>query len=221
MSDSCTPSRPGWLHRRTTRFCLLSLLAISLAAGWMVYQRKRYHHFAVHDPGKVYRSAYLTPDVYAEMIRRYRIKTVVNLCNGNEKCDRVEGQREAVEGAGAELVELEFPNNDTWHTDDPAFREMERIFADPQKYPLWIHCVHGKERTVKALVIYDVKYRNMTAKGSLSAMPLWGTQHPWPIVAFSFAYEAMLRPLAARGSMPEENPEVATAGREKAASVKR
>ena len=29
----------------------------------------------------------------------------------------------------------------------------------------------------------------MTAKDSLATMPLWGREHPWPIVVFAYNYE--------------------------------
>ena len=45
----------------------LSIVALFLAVvagtgGWIYYQQHRFKHFAVHEPGMVYRSAWLAPD---------------------------------------------------------------------------------------------------------------------------------------------------------------
>jgi hypothetical protein len=170
----------------------LALLAVTVAAsvgGVLRYRHVRYRHFAVHEPGKVYRSAWVDADVFAELVGRYDVHTVVNLCLPGEMGDRNVAQRRAVEAAGARLIELPFPANDTWTTDWPSVRKMEEILADPDSYPIWIHCQHGRERTVKALAIYDIGQRGMTAEDSLEAMPLFGMDHPWPIVTFAHNYE--------------------------------
>ncbi len=172
--------------------CALLLLGGGVIA-WNVHQHHRYKHFAVHDPGKVVRSAWVDDDVFAELIPKYNIRTVVNLCYPGEMGDRNVGQRRAVEAAGARLIELEFPPNDTWDIAYPAVAEMERILTDETSYPLWIHCQHGRERTVKALAIYDIRLRGMTAKESLDAMPRFSMEHPWPVVAFAFGYESAVR----------------------------
>lgn len=154
-----------------------------------VHQHQRYWHFAVHDPGKVYRSGWLRSDVFEELVKKHKIRTVINLCDANEKCGRVNLQRKAVERGGARLVELVYPANNTWDTDYEVIRETEALFDDPANYPLWIHCYHGRERTVKALTIYDVRKRGLTAEVSLKRMPLWGRAHTWPIVVFAHQYQ--------------------------------
>lgn len=172
-----------------------TLLVLSLGAmaylSFTAYIHHRYKHFAVHDPGKVYRSAWLDADVFEEIVNRYEIKTVINLCYPGEMGEtRSEEQRAALARTGARLVELPFPSNHTWGTDYPAIDAMDEILADPANYPVWVHCQHGRERTVKALAMYDIKYRQLDAQTSLAQMPLFGGPHPWPIVAFAFNYQA-------------------------------
>ena len=121
--------------------------------------------------------------------RKHGVRTVVNLCDGNEKRGRVERQRAAVERGGGQLVELVYPANVTWDTNYEVVEQTEALFDDPQNYPIWIHCYHGRERTVKALTIYDVRQRQLTAAESLEQMPLWGREHTWPIVVFAHQYQ--------------------------------
>ncbi len=159
-------------------------------AGWQVYRHHRYKHFAIHEPGNVYRSAWVDADVFAELVEKHHVKTVVNLCFPGEMGDRNIEQRRAVEAAGAKLIEIQFPSNATWDVNYPSVAEMERVLDDPNNYPLWIHCQHGRERTVKALAMYDIRKRNMSAKSSLARMPRFDIDHPWPIVVFAYNYES-------------------------------
>ncbi len=171
---------------------LLTVAAVAAIAGGYFYQHhKRYKHFAVHVPGKVYRSAWVDAEVFAELIPEYHVKTVVNLCYPGEMGNRNVDQRAAVEGAGAKLIDLPFPPNDTWDVNYPSVAEMERILDDPASYPIWIHCQHGRERTVKALAIYDIRERHISARDSLKQMPLFGMDHPWHVVTFAHNYESL------------------------------
>ena len=51
----------------------------------------------------------------------------------------------------------------------------------------------GRERTVKALAMYDIRHRHMTAEKSLDSMPLFNIDHPWPIVVFAYNYQTKIR----------------------------
>jgi len=188
------PSRTKWLP-------ILLILALLSGGGWLAYQNKvRYKRFSIHDAGKVYRSSWLQPSAMGDVVTKYKIRTVLNLCDGDEKCRRIDDERAAVEAAGGRVVEIAFPSNATWHVESPLFDETERLFADPESYPILVHCFHGRERTVKALAIYDIQFRHMTAQASLAAMPVWGNGHPWPIIAFAFNYETKVREHAVRAA---------------------
>lgn len=183
----------------------VSVAVLVLAVGGYIYwSHQRYKHFAVHEPGKVYRSAWVDSDVFAELIPQYHVKTVVNLCYPGEMGDRNVAQHEAVEAAGAKLIDLPFPPNDTWDLDYQSVAEMERILDDPASYPIWIHCQHGRERTVKALAMYDIRERHLSAKDSLQQMPLFGMEHPWHVVVFAHNYETrqLEKTAAAKMSSP-------------------
>ena len=91
----------------------------------------------------VYRSAWLDGDVFREIIEKYQIRTVLNLCEPGELGEqRCIDQREAVRGSGARLIEMPMPAA----TLDPADPEIEKfvdLLSDPKNYPLLVHCQHG------------------------------------------------------------------------------
>ncbi len=196
LEDRTTsPQVPGVSRsaRRWRMLVLASVICGGVIGGFLYRQHHRYKHFAVHEPGKVYRSAWVDSAVFEELVPKYHIKTVVNLCYPGEMGNRSSTQRRSVEHAGAKLVDLPFPPNETWDLNYPSVAEMERILDNPANYPIWIHCQHGRERTVKALAMYDIRERHLSAKDSLQQMPLFGMPHPWHVVVFAHNYETLYR----------------------------
>jgi hypothetical protein len=156
----------------------LSVIALFLAVvagtgGWIYHQQHRFKHFAVHEPGMVYRSAWLAPDALAQIIETYQIRSVVNLCNPDEMTPAMwEGERKAVAGAGATLYAVPLPN--TVNVDPTAWKPHLDIMANPDNYPMLVHCQHGVTRTSMFLTAYDVIYRHKTAEDSLAVQPTFG-----------------------------------------------
>lgn len=166
------------------------ILLIVVAAGFGYRHHKRYKHWAAHDEGMVYRCAWLDPDVFAEQIEKYQIRSVLNLCNPNELGEqRCVDQRAAVQGSGAKLIELPMPA--TIDASDPAIEEFVEVLGNPNNYPMVVHCQHGVTRTAKVLAMYDILYRGQTAQQSLGAMPLFGRdQYSVSVQAFARDFEA-------------------------------
>ena len=184
------------MSRRALLFALAAVALGGTAAGGYAYRRHHaYKHVAVHDAGRMYRSGWCEPAVMAELIERRQIRAVVNLCAPGEMGEaRWAGEREAVRNAGAELLELNMPL-----TVDPADRELRThmaALADPDNYPMLVHCQHGVTRTAKILVMYDVAVRGLTAAESLAAQPTWGREdHNVHVRAFAGEFERARRAL--------------------------
>ena len=177
------------------------LLVGAIAGGLSYRHHKRYKHLAIHEPGMVYRSAWLEAEVFREVIEKYQIRTVLNLCEPDELgAQRCIDQRTAVRGSGARLVELPMPAA-MLDPADPAIQPFVDLLSDPQNYPLLVHCQHGVTRTAKVLVMYDILFRDMTAEQSLAAMPLFGREaYPVSVRVFAKRFEerhARLYPQAA------------------------
>lgn len=144
--------------------------------GWIYYQQHRFKHFAVHEPGMVYRSAWLDPDALAQLIETYQIRSVVNLCNPGEMTPTMwEGEQMAVASSGATLYAVPLPNS--IQIDPEAWTEHFKILANADNYPMLVHCQHGVTRTAMFLTAYDVIYRHKTAKESLAVQPMFGHVH--------------------------------------------
>lgn len=176
-------------QRRFWAVLLLVSAAALLAGGWAYRQHHRYKHVAIHDPGMMYRSAWLEPDVFSELIETHQIRTVVNLCRPNELKQRRALQRRAVADAGARLIEISMP--DDVHADNAAIRSCIELLGESRNYPMLVHCQHGVTRTAKFCAVYDVAFRGMSAEVSLESQPLFGREaHNVNVVAFAHNFEA-------------------------------
>ncbi|GAB4150175.1 MAG: hypothetical protein Tsb009_24850 [Planctomycetaceae bacterium] len=160
---------------RNYRYWILALVlsGVGISTFLLVRHHKRYKHLAVHEEGMMYRSAWLEPDAMSEVIEKYQIRTVVNLCNPGEMGeDRWIQERQAVTNAGARLIEIPMPL--TIDATDPIVAKHIEVLNDPNNYPMLVHCQHGVTRTAKFLTIYDILYRGKSAEDSLAAQPLFG-----------------------------------------------
>ena len=171
--------------RRRSLLGLSILSLILLASGYAYRQHKRYKHFEIHDPGMVYRSAWLDGEVFAELIEKHQFRSVVNLCNPDEMGhERTLDQRKAVLGSGAQLYELPFPVG--IEADAPEIQKYVEVLSNPSNYPMLVHCQHGVTRTAKLLAMYDILYKHETADHSLARMPLFG-RDAYNVSVYAFA----------------------------------
>ena len=178
------------MTRRTTALCLSVAAAVACACGAYAYHHHhRYKHLAVHDPGVVYRSAWLEPDALAEVIEQHDIRAVVNLCAPGETGEpRWAAERATVAGCGATLIEVEMPLS--VDPADPAIERHLAVLADPGNYPMLVHCRHGVTRTAKLLAMYDIALGGRTAEQTLAAQPTFGRdEHNAHVTAFVREFE--------------------------------
>jgi hypothetical protein len=188
-TDAATePPRMLLGHRARIALFAAAVLA-AIVGGYAYRNHARYRHVAVHEPGMVYRSAWVEPDVMSELIDKWQIRSVVNLCAPGEMGEhRWAVERETVRNAGARLLELPMPN--TVDPNDPGIAPHLAALSDPNNYPMLVHCQHGVTRTSKLLAIYDMCFRGMTCDQSLSKQPLFGRdQHNVNVQAFCHAFE--------------------------------
>jgi protein tyrosine phosphatase (PTP) superfamily phosphohydrolase (DUF442 family) len=137
------------------RICLLVLALLflgSLSVGvvyghWVVFN----HRFSTVAEGRIYRSGAMLPETLVDKVRRYGIKTVIDLRRYSNKVD---AERSALEQVGVRHFHIpsrQIPTNETME----AFFEVMDDHADP---PILIHCKHGEGRSVLFAAIYRMEY---------------------------------------------------------------
>jgi protein tyrosine phosphatase (PTP) superfamily phosphohydrolase (DUF442 family) len=138
---------------RTLRWLARLLLLLLLPAGGFVGLRWWTGNFGAVSPGRIYRSAQLTPSALAGMIREHRIKTVLNLRGPNPGQAWYRAERAATLASGATQVDVPM-SSDQWISRDQARTLVEVL--DTSEYPLLVHCEWGAERTGLASAIAEL-----------------------------------------------------------------
>jgi protein tyrosine phosphatase (PTP) superfamily phosphohydrolase (DUF442 family) len=138
---------------RTLRWPARLALLILLLGGGFVWVRWKTGNFGVVSPGRIYRSAQLTPTDLARKIGEHRIKTVLNLRGPNPDQSWYRAERAATLAAGATQVDLPM-SSDQWISRDQARTLIEVL--DTSEYPLLVHCEWGAERTGLASAIAEL-----------------------------------------------------------------
>lgn len=155
------------LHK-WTRIILVALLAVGLpVGGWAAYLQVVGNIHAV-TPGVVYRSAQLNGDRLADTLKRYQIRSVINLRGDNTDEDWYADELKVTGALGARHYDLGM-----WAKQEPDAKTIKRIFEilRTAQRPLLIHCSSGSDRTGLVAAIYKrfIEGRSVEeAEGQLS-----------------------------------------------------
>lgn len=147
------PTRPNLLTRRRLLQSALrgGLLGVGLA---LVAETGRVlvgPNFHTVDPGRAYRCAQPSPEELADLVRRFSIRTVVNL---RGHCPEAEWYREQCRAC----ARLDICQEDICFSAGrlPSVPEVRRLVAalDHCDYPILFHCQRGADRTGLASAVY-------------------------------------------------------------------
>jgi len=107
----------------------------------------------------LYRGAQPTREGLAEL-RRLGVKTVVSL-------RAFHGEQEAVAAAGLGYERISFK---VWHPEDEDMRRFLRIVTDPERQPVYVHCLRGADRTGTAVAVYRICVQGWSKDDAIDEM---------------------------------------------------
>jgi protein tyrosine/serine phosphatase len=158
------------------RWTLGIAVGLLVTATPIVYYRMVYSHakrLRVVEPGVLYRSGSLTADGLADAVRRYGIRTVINLQDEYPDPDLPKNyfdrsavnERELCESLGVRYVWL--PPDLISRRKVPAERPQAidrflSIMDDPANHPVLMHCRAGLHRTGVMSAVYRMEYQKWT-----------------------------------------------------------
>jgi protein tyrosine/serine phosphatase len=145
-------------------------LVVALTSITFGYYRMRYDHakrLRVVTPGKLYRSGQLTAAGFEDALRRFQIRTVLNLQNEapNPVLETGESEREVARRLGAKFVFIEVDLLNPWEAEGKNPASLEEFYAlmeDPNNFPMLIHCRAGLHRTGILTAIYREEFEGWT-----------------------------------------------------------
>jgi protein tyrosine phosphatase (PTP) superfamily phosphohydrolase (DUF442 family) len=113
-------------------------------------------------PG-IYRGAQPTAEGMREL-EKLGVRTVINLRGFHSDDDELEGT-----GLRAERIRFH-----TWHAEDEDTATFLSVVTDPAKRPVFIHCLHGADRTGTMCAIYRMAVQGWGAEAALREMTSGG-----------------------------------------------
>jgi protein tyrosine/serine phosphatase len=128
-------------------------LAAFVAAAWLISRDRQgrlvWDHWDEVKRGVLYRSGQLAPEQLTEAVRRYNIRSIINLQWPGEE---MQAERTLAGRLGIDFVNLPMPGDglgEEWQ-----FREILKILDDPDRQPALVHCARGTCRTGAAVAFY-------------------------------------------------------------------
>ncbi|WP_312764763.1 dual specificity protein phosphatase family protein [Epilithonimonas sp.] len=155
------------LKNKTTKgFVILLSIIIVLIGTFVFYQKKIRYNLVTISENKVYNSGTVPPNKLPEFLKDHKIKTVIDLRNGEEQ---TELNPETKKQVGAEENVIDRISNVNYFnlpTDqipqDSTVQKFLKIMDNPKNYPVLIHCHHGVGRSRLFSSIYRIEYENFS-----------------------------------------------------------
>jgi protein tyrosine/serine phosphatase len=145
---------------------VLFLVAAVYGAKY-VYDMHINHNFETITEGKVYKSGVIPPDEIADYVKKYKIKSIVDLrfpgtgddVNNPEIPAELTAEKEAI----AKIKGVNYFNNGSDQV--PKQKNLDTFFKimdNKDNYPVLIHCYHGVGRAEMYSALYRIEYENWT-----------------------------------------------------------
>ena len=148
----------------TKKKIIIALIGIVLVGVIKyVYDMNINHNFETITDGKVYKSGVIPPDELESYIKKYNIKSVVDLrfpgtedlVNNPEIPKELTAERDAI----AKIKGVNYFNNGSDQV--PNQKNLDvffKIMDDKSNYPVLIHCYHGVGRAEMYSALYRIEY---------------------------------------------------------------
>jgi protein tyrosine/serine phosphatase len=145
---------------------ILLFVLVLVFGGKYVYDMNINHNFDTITEGKVYKSGVIPPEELETYVKKYKIKSIVDLRfpgtgddeNNPENALELAAEKNAV----AKISGVNYFNDGS---DQVPTKEnlnlFYKIMDNPANYPVLIHCYHGVGRAELYSAVYRIEYENM------------------------------------------------------------
>ncbi|HDZ69388.1 MAG TPA: hypothetical protein ENH43_03105 [Phycisphaerales bacterium] len=147
-------------------------LLVFVVSGLVWFHKTRPYHFLTVTPGVLYRSGWMTPHNEEKIIRKYGIRTVVNLCLPTEYPDRYAEEARICRENKVQLVNLPMAGNTPPSEEQTA--KWLSLLNNQQKLPILVHCAQGVMRTNIMVAIYQIEFLHKGNARVLTELPMFG-----------------------------------------------
>jgi protein tyrosine phosphatase (PTP) superfamily phosphohydrolase (DUF442 family) len=140
---------------------------VLLFVGKYVYDMNINHNFETITEGKVYKSAVIPPDEIESYVKKYHIKSILDLrmpgtndlVLNPENPSELQAEKNAVSKIGGVNY---FSNPSEQVPNDKNIATFTKIMDNKDNYPVLIHCYHGTGRAEMYSALYRIEYEKFT-----------------------------------------------------------
>jgi protein tyrosine/serine phosphatase len=125
--------------------------------------RDHLQNFFEIDPGKFYRSQQLTPEVLKTYIKRFGIKTLINLRGANEKV-WYHAEQDVSEQMGVEFHSISMSAVVLSSRED--LQQLLKLYDEAPR-PILVHCMGGADRTGEAAALWLIEIQHKPKEEAL------------------------------------------------------
>ncbi|WP_091092705.1 dual specificity protein phosphatase family protein [Flavobacterium gillisiae] len=152
-------------NKKIIGYSLLALLFVFI--GKYVYDMNINHNFETITEGKVYKSGVIPPDEIESYVKKYHIKSIVDLrmpgtndlALNPEKIGEIQAEKNAV----AKIKGVNYFSNPSEQVpNDKNIEVFAEIMDNTANYPVLIHCYHGTGRAEMYSALYRIEYEGFT-----------------------------------------------------------
>lgn len=184
-------------------------LFLAVVVGFLYYIGWFTGNVRAVEPGKVYRSAQLSPSHLREVLKEHGIQTVVNLRGGKPSSRWYHDEQQvcAEQGAAYEVLSMRASAL-------PRPRDLERLLNifDHARYPVLFHCQGGADRSGLTATLYLSVYDHEPLDKALENGLTWRYGHfplqAHPMDEFYRLYRETANGMDLRTWIHEKYPEI-------------
>ncbi|MGA9637574.1 dual specificity protein phosphatase family protein [Flavobacterium sp.] len=152
-------------NKKIIGFSLLAIILIFVAK--YVYDMNINHNFETITEGKVYKSGVIPPDELESYIKKYNIKSVVDLrfpgTNDLVNNPEIPAELTAEQEAIAKIDGVNYFNNGSDQVPNQQNLDLFfKIMDNKDNYPVLIHCYHGVGRAEMYSALYRIEYEHFS-----------------------------------------------------------
>jgi protein tyrosine phosphatase (PTP) superfamily phosphohydrolase (DUF442 family) len=152
-------------NKKIIGFSIFVLVLIFV--GKYVYDMNINHNFETITEGKVYKSGVIPPDEIESYIKKYHIKSIVDLrmpgtndlVLNPEKQGELQSEKTAIAKIGGVNY---FSNPSDQVPNEKNLAVFTKIMDNKDNYPVLIHCYHGTGRAEMYSALYRIEYEGFT-----------------------------------------------------------
>lgn len=153
------------MKKKLRIIAIILFVLVFLFGGKYIYDMNINHNFETITEGKVYKSGVIPPDELETYVKKYQIKSIVDLRFPGTG-DDVNNPEDSAELAAEKNAVLKISGVNYFNDGSDQVPTKEnlvlfyKIMDNPANYPVLIHCYHGVGRAELYSAVYRIEYEN-------------------------------------------------------------